>query len=345
LAASATLSVLPKHLEAQQPSFLRIGTASTAGIYFPIGSLIASAISNPPGSRECERGGSCGVPGLVAVVQTTSGSVENVAALSSGMLETGFCQADVAYWAFHGQGPYEGEPPAEKLRAIANLYPEVIQLVVRAGSNIRTVADLRGRRISIDANGSGTQVDAKLILEAWGLSSDDFDAHSVPANIAAGLLRSGELDGFFMVAGIPTPSIQNLAGETPINLVPIDGEEAEDLQERFPFFVKTRIPPGTYPGTFPTSSLSIGAQWLTTSDLDEDLVYGLAKALWHPSNRALLDKGHPKGRLIRLETALDGLGVPLHPGARRFYEEMGHFATQPVPTDTPETGDPAVDSP
>lgn len=344
LAAGASLSLLPRALRAQQPTFLRIGTASTAGIYFPIGSLIASAISNPPGNRECERGGSCGVPGLVAVVQTTSGSVENVEALNTGMLETGFCQADVAYWAFHGQGPYEGEPPAEKLRAIANLYPEVIQLVVRAGSNIRTVEDLRGRRISIDANGSGTQVDARLILKAWGLTPDDFDAHFVPANIAAGMLRSNELDGFFMVAGVPTPSIQNLASETPINLVPIDGEQARELQERYPFFVKTRIPPGTYPATFPTSSLSIGAQWLTTSDLDADLVYALAKALWHPSNRSLLDEGHPKGRLIRVETALDGLGVPLHAGARRFYEEMGYSASEPFPLEAPEAGDPAVDS-
>lgn len=342
--AGAGTFLLPGSLCAQQPLFLRIGTASTAGIYFPVGSLIASAISSPPGSRECERGGSCGVPGLIAVVQTTNGSVENVMALNEGLLETAFCQADVAYWAFHGEGPYEGSPPAQKLRAIANLYPEVIQLIVRAGSNIRSVSDLRGRRISIDAEGSGTQVDALLILEAWGLSIDDIEASFVPANIATGLLRAGEIDGFFMVAGVPTPSVESLASEMAINLVPLEGPEAEALRERYPFFVATNIPPGTYPAIFPTRSLSIGAQWITTTDLDEELVYGLTKALWHPTNRTLLDEGHPKARLIRLETALDGLGVPLHPGARRYYQEIGLAATEPFRLETPEEGDPAIDS-
>lgn len=344
LAAGAASLCLPRPLLAQPPIFLRIGTASTAGIYFPVASQIASAISSPPGSRECERGGSCGVPGLVAVVQTTDGSVENIAALNEGILETGFSQADVAYWAFHGEGPYVDQPPAEKLRSIANLYPEVIQLVVRAGSNIRSVADLRGRRISVDADGSGTQVDARLILEAWGLGIEDLDARFVPANVATGLLRAGEIDGFFMVAGVPTPSIESLASDITINLVPLDGPEAQALQERYPFFVPTSIPPGTYPATFPTRSLSIGAQWLTTTDLDEALVYALTKALWHPANRSLLDEGHPKARLIRLETALDGLGVPLHPGARRFYQELDLAVTEPFYLTAPDSGDPAVDS-
>lgn len=344
LSAAGGLSLLPPALQAQDPNFLRIGTASTAGIYFPIGSLLASAISSPPGSRECERGGSCGVPGLVAVVQTTHGSVDNVAGLAEGRLETAFCQADVAYWAFQGEGPFEGQAPQEELRAIANLYPEVVQLVVRAGSNIRTVEDLRGRRISIDADGSGTQVDAKLILDAWGLAPDDLEVHYVPANIAAGMLRVGELDGFFMVAGVPTPSIQDLAREAPINLVPITGDPAQALQTRYPFFTRTNVPPGTYPSTFPISSLSIGAQWLTTTELSDDLVHAITAALWHPTNRHLLDEGHPKGRLIRLETALDGLGVPLHPGARRYYEEMGMAVTEPFDLDAPQETDPAEDS-
>lgn len=345
LGAAAGLTLVPRVARAQQtPTFLRIGTASTAGIYFPIGSLIASAISSPPGSRECERGGSCGVPGLVAVVQSTDGSVENVAALARGDLETGFCQADVAYWAFHGEGPFEGQEPVHSLRAIANLYPEVVQLVVRAGSNIRSVADLRGRRISIDADGSGTQVDARLILKAWDLSPDDLQAHYVPANVATAMLREGALDGFFMVAGVPTPSIRDLARDIPINLIPIAGERAEELRRQYPFFTEAEVSPGTYPATFPISSLSIGAQWLTTTALSDEIVYQISRALWHPSNRALLDEGHAKGRLIRLETALEGLGVPLHPGARRFYEEMGLAVTEPFSLQAPAAGDPVVDS-
>lgn len=329
-ATAAGAGLLPRLGRAQAvPTFLRIGTASTAGIYFPIGGVIASAISSPPGSRECERGGSCGVPGLVAVVQSTDGSVHNVAALAEGTLETAFCQADVAYWAFHGEGPYEGQEPMTGLRAIANLYPEVIQLVVRSGANIRSVEDLRGRRISLDRDGSGTQVDARLILRAWDLGPEDLEAHYVPANIAAAMMRDGALDGFFLVAGTPTPSIVDLARDLAINLVPIGGERAAALRGRYPFLARSEIPAGTYPGSFPVPSLSIGAQWLATSALDEELVYQIARALWHPSNRRLLDEGHPKGRLIALDTALNGLGVPLHRGARRYYEEQGITVIEP----------------
>jgi len=336
-AAAAGIGLLPRLPLAQSaPTFLRIGTASTAGIYFPVGSLIASIISNPPGSRECGRGGSCGVPGLVAVAQSTDGSVHNVAALATGALETAFCQADVAYWAFHGEGPYEGAEPATSLRAIANLYPEVVQLVARTGANIRSVEDLRGRRISLDRDGSGTQVDARLILEAWDLTPDDLEAHYVPANIAAAMMRSGELDGFFLVAGIPTPSIADLARDLPISLVPIGGEPIDRLRRRYPFFGRAEVPPGTYPSTFPVPSLSVGAQWLTTDALDEELAYEITRALWHPSNRALLDEGHPKARQISLDTALNGLGVPLHPGARRYYEELGITVIEPYELpDTP----------
>lgn len=330
LAGTAGLGLLPRLPLAQaSPTFLRIGTASTAGIYFPLGSLVATAISNPPGSRECDRGGSCGVPGLVAVAQSTDGSVHNVAALAGGTLETAFCQADVAYWAFHGEGPYEGAAPVTSLRAIANLYPEVVQLVVRSGANIRSVPDLRGRRISLDRDGSGTQVDARLILDAWDLGPDDLEAHYVPANVAASMMRNGELDGFFLVAGIPTPSLVDLARDLPINLVPIVGEPIDALRRRYPFFGPADVPPGTYPSSFPIVSLSVGAQWLTTAALDEELVYGITRALWHPSNRSLLDEGHPKARQITLDTALNGLGVPLHAGARRYYEELGITVIEP----------------
>jgi uncharacterized protein len=156
---------------AQDITFFRIATGGTAGTYFPIGGLIANAISNPPGSRTCSDGGSCGVPGLVATAVASNGSVANVSAIASGSAQSGFTQSDVAYWAYNASGIYDGRPKVDVLRAIANLYPESFHLVARKGAGIKTIKDLNGKRISLDEPGSGTLVDARLILAAYGLTA------------------------------------------------------------------------------------------------------------------------------------------------------------------------------
>lgn len=153
IAAFAVLASIGSLAAAQELSFFRIGTGGTAGTYYPIGGLIANAISNPPGSRACEDGGSCGVPGLVATAVASNGSVGNVNAINGGAMEAGFSQSDVAYWAQTGTGLWEGQPAVEKLRLIANLYPESIHLVARADAGIATVADLAGKRVSLDEPG------------------------------------------------------------------------------------------------------------------------------------------------------------------------------------------------
>ncbi len=304
-------------------SFFRIGTGSTGGTYYPVGGVIASAISNPPGSRPCERGGSCGVPGMIAVAQSTSGSVENALAISGGRLESGFCQADVAYWASTGTGVYAGKGALGNLSTIANLYPESLHLVVRRDIDVKRPADLRGRRISLDREGSGSRVDALLVLEAYGLGPEDLEIVEAPPQDAADMLRDGDLDAFFMVVGTPARAIRDLADDSLITLVPIDGPEAETLSVLYPFFSRDAIPSGIYFNVPYTQTLSVGAQWLVGTNLPEDDVYDITRALWHDNTRRLLDSGHPKGRLIRIETALEGLGVPLHPGAARYYRERG----------------------
>ncbi len=324
LALAGTLAVLvPLALTAQEIHFFRIGTGSTAGTYFPVGGIIASAISKPPGSRDCAAGGSCGVPGLIAVAQSTEGSVANVMGIASGTLESGLSQADVSYWAYTGEGIFKKDGALTKLRAVANLFPEAVHLVVRRDSNIESVADLRGKRISLDREGSGSRVDALLILKAYGLRLKDITAEAWAAGAAVDLLRAGELDGFFMVVGTPAAAVAELADDSLIRLIPIAGPKADKLREDYPFFSADRIAPGTYLNVPTTETLSVGAQWLVSADVPEELVYGITRALWDPSTRRLLDNGHPKGRLINIDSALDGLVVPLHPGARRYYEEAG----------------------
>lgn len=321
LGVAAAVSGLPA--AAQDITFFRIGTGGTAGTYFPIGGLIANAISNPPGSRSCADGGSCGVPGLVATAVASNGSVANVSAISSGGMQSGFTQSDVAYWAFNGSGIYEGRPKIDVLRAIANLYPESFHLVARKGAGIKTIKDLKGKRMSLDEPGSGTLVDARLILAAYGMTEKEIKAEYLKPQQAADKLKDGQLDAFFSVAGWPQGAIAELAATTGIDLVPIDGPEAEALVKQYSFFALDEIPDGAYKNVAGVKTVSVNAIWATSSKQSDQLIYNVTAALWNPNTRKLLDSGHSKGRAIKFETAIQGLGIPLHAGAEKFYQEKG----------------------
>ena len=308
---------------AQDSDFFRIGTGATGGTYFPVGALLANAISNPPGSRPCSEGGSCGVPGLIAVAQSTNGSVANVKAIRSGDLESGLCQADVAYWAYTGQHGFKGDGPAKGLRAIANLYPEAVHIVVRADSGVDKVADLKGKRISLGEEGSGTLVDAEIILAAYGLKTRQLKAQYLKLGQAADQMADGKLDGLFFVAGAPAGGIVDLARRVPVKLVPIAGKQAEKILKTHRFFGAGTIGGGLYEGVPETTSLTVGAQWIVSDRVDAKLVYAITRALWNEGTLRLLAQGHPKAAQIRLKTALTGIAIPLHPGAERFYREAG----------------------
>lgn len=309
---------------AQDMTFFRIATGGTAGTYFPIGGLIANAISSPPGSRACEEGGSCGVPGLVATAVASNGSVANINGIGAGSIESGFSQSDVAYWAHTGTGVFADQGKVESVRAIANLYPESIHLVARADSGIASVADLKGKKVSLDEPGSGTLVDARIILESYGLAEEDIEAEFLKPNQAADLMRDGNMDAFFFVGGFPAGAISELATSMEITLVPIAGAERDAILEEYRFFAQHTVPGGTYQGVDEdTETVSVGAQWVTSAQQPEELIYQITKALWNDNTRKLLDSGHAKGKEITKETALDGIGVPLHPGAERFYKESG----------------------
>lgn len=309
---------------AQDISFFRIGTGGTAGTYYPIGGVIANAISNPPGSRACEEGGSCGVPGLVATAVSSNGSVANINAIAGGTLESGFSQSDVATWAFTGTGIWADREAVTDLRAVASLYPETIHLIASAASGIDSVDDLAGKTVSLDEPGSGTLVDAQIILQAYGLTEADIKAEYLKPDQAGERMRDGAMDAFFFVGGFPAGAIAELASQHEIVIVPITGPEAEAVIGEYGFFAENVVPAGTYEGqTADVATLSVGAQWITSANQPEELVYQITAALWNENSRRLLDAGHQKGREITADSALDGIGIPLHPGAERFYREVG----------------------
>ena len=308
---------------AQELKFFTIGTGGTAYTYYPVGGMIANAISKPPGSRECGKGGSCGVPNLIASAVSSRGSVDNVNAIISGLRNSGFAQSDVAYWAYTGTGTMEGKEPAKDLRTIAALFQEHIHLVALKKSNINSVKDLKGKRVSLDEPGSGTYVDAKLILESNGLSTSDVKAEALKGKAATDALRNGKVDAIFVVAGYPTGAIVEPASAVDIKLVPIDGAGAKALTSKYGFFSESPIPSGTYEGVDQVNTVAVGAQWFTSAKEDSELIYQITKALWNKESRKLMDVGHAKGKTITPDTALSGVGVPLHPGAEKFYKEAG----------------------
>ncbi len=322
-AVAFILFSIPLTAVAQDIKFFTIGTGGTAFTYYPVGGVIANAISKPPGSRECGQGGSCGVDNLIASAVSSRGSVDNVNAIISGLRNSGFAQSDVAFWAYTGTGTMDGQEPATDLRTIAALFEEHIHLVALADSGINSVADLKGKRVSLDEPGSGTFVDANLILEANGLSVDDISPEALKGNAAAEALRNGKIDAFFVVAGFPTGAVVELASAADIKLVPIDGDGAAALTEKYGFFAISDIPADTYEGVAAVSTVSVGAQWFTSAKEDEELIYNITKALWNDESRKLLDVGHAKGKTITPDSALNGVGVPLHAGAEKFYKEAG----------------------
>jgi hypothetical protein len=316
-AASATSA------RAQQMKFFRIGTGGTAGTYYPLAGVIANAISNPPGSRPCDQGGSCGVPGLVATAVASNGSVANINSINGGSMESGFSQSDVAYWAWTGTGIFEGKPKVESLRVIANLYPESFHLVARKGSGFKSVADLKGKRVSLDEPGSGTLVDARLVLAAFGMTDKDIKAEYLKPQQSADKLKDGALDAFVSVTGYPQGAITELAATSGIELVPVEGPGIDKMLSQYSFFARDEIPGDVYKGVAGVKTISVNAQWVTSTKQPDDLVYEITKALWNANTRKLLDAGHAKGKAVQIKTALAGVGVPLHPGAEKFYKEKG----------------------
>jgi len=310
---------------AQQMKFFRIASGAAGGTYFPMAGMLANAISNPPGSRPCDKGGSCGVPGLVAVAQSANGSVANVNGIESGSIESGFSQSDVAYWAYTGTGTFEGKPPLKKLRVIANLFPEHIHVVARQDAPYNTVSDLRGKRISIGLQASGAKVGAVLVLDAHQMKENvDYKAEYLNTAQSMDRLRDNQLDGMVTVTGYPSSGVAEMFSTAGGKLLSVGKAERDAIIAKAPFYSHGVIPGGTYKGfDKDVETLTVGAQWLVSVDTDEQLVYDISKALWNKNSRKLLDNGHAKGKSVQLQTALDAVGIPVHPGAARFYREQG----------------------
>ncbi|HZN47731.1 MAG TPA: TAXI family TRAP transporter solute-binding subunit [Ramlibacter sp.] len=308
--AAAVAAVVAVTGAAHAQQFFRIGTGGTAGTYYPVGGMIANAVSQPGK--------------IVATAQASNGSLANVNAIAGGSLEAGLSQSDVATWAFTGTGAFEGKPKVSDLRMIANLYPESIHLVVKKGSGIKSVADLKGKRVALDEPGSGTLINARMVLAAYGVKESDIKPDYIKPNQAGDKLKDGSLDAFFFVGGAPAGAIAELASSgVGIELVPLTGGPSDALRKQNPYFAVDTIAANTYKDVPEVQTLAVGAQLVTSAKLDTETVYQITKAMYSDSTQKTLAAGHAKGKFITKENAVKGVGIPFHPGAEKFYKEAG----------------------
>ena len=308
------------YAQAQEMKFFRIGTGGAGGTYFPIGGLIANAISNPPGSRPCDKGGSCGVPGLVAIAVSTNASVANMNAIHAGQLDAGLAGAQSVTQGYNGEGKFKGNKK-DKVRVIANLYPEDMHLVTPKGVQLNSLKDLNGMRVGVAAAGSGTQVSVRMILQHYGIKADEAELGLAQSTQR---LADGQLDAFFYAGGTPFAALIQLGSTKGFELYKFSDEERKEINKIIPYYVESNIPAGTYESIgYDVPTVAVNGQLVTSADQPEDLIYDITAALWNDNTRKLLDKGHAKGKAIRMESALKGVLIPLHPGAEKFYREKG----------------------
>lgn len=291
-------------------TFLAIATGGTGGTYYPLGGMLAQLLSNS-------------VKDLVVTAQTGNASVANIALIGKGEVETAFVQNDVAYWAYTGTEleQFKGKP-VKNIRHLAALYPEHVQLVALRESGIRSVRDLKGKRVVLGAPGSGNVVDANEVLKAYGMSADDVKADYLGYSEGVARMKDGQADAMFVVAGFPTSAVLDLQTGKDIVIVPLEDDMVRKITSQSRFFAPATIPANTYKGqTQDAKTIAVIATWIADEKVPADLVYEMTRALWE--KRDVLEKVHAKGKEIRLETALAGQAIPLHPGAERYYKQKG----------------------
>ncbi|MGR3270921.1 C4-dicarboxylate ABC transporter [Thalassococcus profundi] len=292
---------------AQAQNFVNVLTGGTSGVYYPLGAGLANIYAE-------------NIDQVRTQVQSTKASVENLNLLQQGRGEIAFALGDSVAAAWEGDAEAGFPEKLDQLRGIAAIYPNFIQLVALADSGIATLDDLPGKGLSVGAPASGTELNARAILGAAGMSYDDLGkTEYLPFAESVELMKNRQLDATLQSAGLGVASIRDLSSSVPITVVSIPAEIAETLGA--PYQAAT-IPAGTYDGQdADVPTVAISNYLISHADVSEELAYQMTKLLFE--NIETLTSSHQAAAQIALETALDGMPVPLHPGAERYYREQG----------------------
>ncbi len=302
----------------QRQQFIDLGTAPGAGAFFPVGTAIAEVLNEHKGDNKWR-----------VQAKGSRGSLENIRRLQAKEYQLGMSNSAISWFALQGQGEWT---TPQQIRSVVTLAPNVAMFLTKRDSGIKSIADFKGKRIVVGPEGAGFEMFVTLILKEHGIELSDISALNAEQGKAVDLLGDGAIDAAFLGGAVPTPSVQQACSNMDILLIPFDEAARQRLIEKYPFFQAATIPATqerdgksepTYRGmTEDFQGLDVGRMHLITHEqVDEDLVYRLTKTLWE--NRAVFVERHPVGKTVNEKNAAKPNGVPFHPGAIRFYKEIG----------------------
>ncbi|MCM3240091.1 TAXI family TRAP transporter solute-binding subunit [Heyndrickxia oleronia] len=282
---------------------LTIATGGTGGTYYPLGGMMGKIIKDETG--------------INADVITSGASSENMAILKDNKADIAFTQTDIVSYATKGELMFDGKK-IDSLKGLGTLYPETIQIVTTK-SDIKSVEDLKGKVVSVGAAGSGTRANAEQILEAYGMSFDDIKVRDLSFDDSTAGIQDGSIDAAFITAGTPTSAVEGLSATDTVSIVPIDADKADALIEKYPFYIKDEVPADTYKIKEAVPTIAVLSMLVVREDLPEDVVYKVTKAIYENTDKIK----HSKAQFIKAESALNGMSIDLHSGAKKYFDEKG----------------------
>ncbi|WP_313526662.1 TAXI family TRAP transporter solute-binding subunit [Anaerotignum sp.] len=287
---------------------LTLGTGGTTGTYYAVGGTMSTVLNNA-------------MENVSLKVVSTGASKANILDIDEKISDIAIVQNDVMYYAFNGTDLFEADGSFDTFSAVAGIYDETCQII--AGPGITSIADLKGETVNVGDAGSGVEFNATQILAAYGIDiNKDINKVNGSFGDAADSIKDGKIDAAFITAGAPTTAVVDLAISKDINLLTIDDEHAEALMKEYPFYTKTIIPGGTYSCVADdVQTLSVRATIIAGNDLTEDTVYELTKALFE--NKDALANSNAKFAELDANAAVQGISVPFHPGAEKYFKEIG----------------------
>ncbi len=286
---------------------LVLATGGTAGTYYPFGGAMGKIWNSK-------------IPGMNVTAQTSGASGENIRLINKKEVELALVQSDTLDFAFNAKEAFK--EPLKDMSVIAVLYPEIIQVVVRGDGPVKKFSDLKGLKAGVGAPGSGTEANFRQLMEAYGLMKEDVNAQYLSFSESAEQFKDKHIDAFIVTAGIPNAAIMDISTQHNVRILDISGDEAKKLIQKYPFLAVAKIPANTYKNqTQEVTTVAVNAVLIAGNSLKEDVVYGLTKALF--DNQADLAAAHAKGKELNLQTAVQGVSIPFHPGAVKYYKEKG----------------------
>jgi TRAP transporter TAXI family solute receptor len=303
----AVLLVIGAAAAVQAADNLVMATGGTAGTYYPFGGAMAKIWNSK-------------IKDMNVTAQTSGAAAENVRLINKKEVELALTQSDTLDFAFNAKEAFK--EPLKDMSAIAVLYPEVVQVVVRADSPIKSFADLKGKKVGVGAPGSGTEANFRQLLDAYGMKKEDVNAQYLSFSESAEAFKDKHIDAFVATSAIPNAGVMDVATQNEIRILDIPADMAEKLMQKYPFLTPAKVPANTYRGqSAEASTVAMNAVLIAGNQLKEDMVYSLTKTLFE--NQADLASAHAKGKELNIQNAVKGVSIPFHPGAVKYYKEKG----------------------